>query len=132
MDKIQLAGCVIIKDNAILLLHRIKTNWYELPGGKIDEGEKPEETAVRELQEELLCTVTILKKLGEKDFTDNGYIMGYTWFLAQIDEGEEPQIGEPDKFDNFTYFPIEKLPNLSLSPNMQNLFSELQANKISL
>jgi 8-oxo-dGTP pyrophosphatase MutT (NUDIX family) len=45
MKKITLAGCVILQNSAILLLHRIKTDWYELPGGKINGGETPEETA---------------------------------------------------------------------------------------
>ncbi len=53
MDKIVLAGCIILKGDAILLLNRKKTGWYELPGGKIDENESAEATAIRELKEEL-------------------------------------------------------------------------------
>ena len=38
---IHLAGCVIVENNSILLLHRISKDWYELPGGKIEENETP-------------------------------------------------------------------------------------------
>lgn len=132
MDKRQLAGCVLLKDNKILLLHRIKTDWYELPGGKIDGDETPEETAKRELEEELLCTITIVKKLGAKDFTDNGYVMGYTWFLATILDDQVPEIGEPDKFDKYEYFDLSELSNINLSPNMENLLKEINEKRIIL
>jgi len=31
MTKLRLAGCAILRDKSILLLHRIKTDWYEMP-----------------------------------------------------------------------------------------------------
>lgn len=131
MTKVNLAGCVILQGNAMLLLHRIKRDWYELPGGKIDEGEKPEATAIRELQEELGCTVKIIRKLGGKDFIENGEAKGYTWFLAEI-EKDQPTICEPQTFDKFVYVPIQNLSKYQLSLNMQNFLSELQAGNISL
>lgn len=32
------AGCVIVKVNSILLLHRIDKDWWEVPGGKGEPG----------------------------------------------------------------------------------------------
>ena len=66
MNIIRLAGCVIYnKDKELLLIHRNspkRTQW-ELPGGKIDEGEDPEASAKRELLEELGVEVDLIKKL---------------------------------------------------------------------
>ena len=62
MGKKELAGCVILKENSILLLHRISKDEYELPGGKVDEGETPQETAVRELKEARVADVTKLRR----------------------------------------------------------------------
>jgi 8-oxo-dGTP diphosphatase len=132
MKKITLAGCVILNQDAILLLHRIKKDWYELPGGKIDAGETPRETAKRELLEELQCDVKIIHKIGEKDFKEHGYIMGYIWFLTKIKEGQTPHIGEPDKFSEYKYIPIQLLKNHKLSINMQNFVSELERGRINL
>lgn len=132
MEKVHLAGCVILKDGAILLLHRIKTDWFELPGGKIDGDEKPEDAARRELKEELLCDVTILKKLGKKDFTWNGQIMSYTWFLAEIDDNQFPSIGEADTFKEYKYIDLSSLGNYNLSTNMQNFIAELKSGNIDL
>jgi len=126
MNKINLAGCAIINDsNEILLLHRIKRDWYELPGGKIDQGETPEETVVRELKEELQCDVEIIRQLGNKDFEEEGHVMGYQWFLSRLKEESEPKIGEPDTFDHFKYIPLSELPNYHLSLNMVNFVKEV-------
>lgn len=132
MKKITLAGCAILHKDSILLLHRIKTDWYELPGGKIDAGETPEEAATRELKEELQCDVEIIRRLGEKDFEENGYTMGYIWLLASIKNGQSPSIGEPDKFSGYAYVPLKKLTEHKLSLNMQNFFQALNDKTISL
>jgi ADP-ribose pyrophosphatase YjhB (NUDIX family) len=72
MNKIQniisLAGAVILKDGAILLLHRKTRDCYELPGRKIDDNETPETAAMREVKEELLVDIEIIKKLGTMDY----------------------------------------------------------------
>lgn len=59
------AGVVIMKDNAILLLHRIKNNqeYYCIPGGHVESGESFEEAAVREIFEETTLRVTLKKLL---------------------------------------------------------------------
>jgi len=58
--------------------------------------------------------------------------MEYAWFLARIKNGQIPQIGESEKFDNFKYLSINKLDNYKLSSNMKNLLSELKNGNIVL
>lgn len=132
MRKINLAGCVILNGDKILLLHRKKADWYELPGGKIEDGKQPEIAAKREIKEELLCDVGIIKKIGEKDFEENSNAMGYTWFLAKLRNDQILKLGEPEKFDSFAYLPISNLGSYKLSFNMQNLLSELNSGNIML
>lgn len=125
--KIKLAGCIIKdSDEKILLLHRktpIRDQW-EIPGGKIDEEENPEQTAEREVKEELNIDVEILNKIGEKEFSEDGYIMDYVWYESKIVSGE-PKIME-GKFDEFKYFSIDELKAMEnkLSPNAQNFVQE--------
>ena len=109
----------------MLLLNRKKTGWYELPGGKINEDETPEETAIRELKEELLCDIEIVEKFGEKEFEENGFVMNYHWFIAKVKEGQDPKVGEPEVFDHLKYIPLDTLQDNKLSPNMQNLLKEI-------
>lgn len=44
---------------AVLAAHRMDPSGWELPGGKVEPGETPEEAAVREIGEELGCVVRV-------------------------------------------------------------------------
>jgi 8-oxo-dGTP diphosphatase len=133
---IRLAGCIITdSDGRILLLHRNtpeRTQW-EIPGGKVDDGETPEDTAVRELDEELGVRVTLTRDLGSMGFDEDGHTMEYSWFLADITSGE-PTIREPDLYDWFRYFSPNELRvmYLKLSPNTQNFLGEITAGRITI
>lgn len=123
-----LAGTVIKdKENRILLIHRNteKLKQWELPGGKVEEGECYEETAIRELQEELNIKVRIIKSLGNKIFYENGKEMNYYWYQAEIIQGE-PKIME-SKFDDLKYFSKEDMDKIQeeLSSNMKNLIQTI-------
>lgn len=43
---------IVFEEGKVWLRHNERNEW-ELPGGKMDEGEQPEETVIRELSEEL-------------------------------------------------------------------------------
>ena len=123
---IQLAGAVIYNENnEILLLHRNVPNrvQWELPGGKIEENENPEEAAIRELKEELNINIKIIKFLGSKDFKEDGFTMKYNWFEAKIVNGNLKLMEE--RFDKFKYFSSEELKIINnLSENMKNFIKE--------
>ena len=80
------AAVIIIDKDKILLLHRIKKGkeYYVIPGGTIEEGEKPEETAVREIKEETNLNV----KLGDVFCRVNDFMHNGTYFLAKKFSGE--------------------------------------------
>ena len=58
MDKIirKAVRCYCIKDNKVVTIKykkgHPKEEYYDMPGGKIEEGELPEEAAIREIKEE--------------------------------------------------------------------------------
>ncbi len=127
MPEIILAGCVIIQDNKILLIHRKETDWYEIPGGKVEQGELIEETAKRELKEELSCDVQITNKLGTDDFLYKGRKHTYTWFLANIPDTQTPRIphNEKQKHDHYKFIPLDDLEEYKLSPNVKKFLSRI-------
>lgn len=61
--EINVVGAVVTNDGKILSAQRSESmslpGMWEFPGGKIEPGETPRAALVREMQEELLCTVVI-------------------------------------------------------------------------
>ena len=82
-----LAGCVILRDNRILLVKKKKDWYWKIPSGKIDSGETPEQTAIRETKEETGLDVRLTKKSGECafDFKNRKFLMHA--YFAEITGG---------------------------------------------
>ena len=51
----------VVFDENLVWLRKNERNEWELPGGKIEEGEQPVETVTRELREELGFEVDVIK-----------------------------------------------------------------------
>ena len=80
------AAVIIIDRDRILLLRRIKKGkeYYVIPGGTIEDDEKLEETAVREIKEETNLNV----ELGDVFCRVNDFMHNGTYFLAKKFSGE--------------------------------------------
>jgi len=63
----QRAAAVIFRKNKFLLIHRQKDaeDYYIFPGGGVEDTETPEETIIREINEELNLRIKIARKLFE-------------------------------------------------------------------
>lgn len=61
------SGIVLIQENKVALMERYRAgfHYYIFPGGGVDEGETPEQAAVREAREELGIEVAIKHKVAE-------------------------------------------------------------------
>jgi 8-oxo-dGTP diphosphatase len=132
--KIQLAVCVIADDyGRILLLHRNipgSTQW-ELPGGKVEEGESAAEAALREIDEELGIAVELVRPLAVDVFEDDEHEYECTWFQAVVTQAD-PELHETEKFDDLDYFEVEDLLSLALSTSMQMLLDKIIAGSVAL
>lgn len=130
MEKKELAGCVIVNEQGeLLLIHRRFQDLaqWELPGGKVENGEKHEEAAIRELLEEIGVDVQIIERIGNARFTLNDIDWNYTWFRAEILDDLTPTIKEPDLFDKIQYWPIESLRTRNdISLNVVNLLKAIR------
>jgi 8-oxo-dGTP diphosphatase len=103
---IHLAGGIILdRQGRILLLHRntTKKQHWEIPGGKIEPGEIAEQAVIRELREELGIEVNLIKTLGVKEFNEDDYTINFSWYLAEITDGD-PQVSEAELFDDLQFF----------------------------
>lgn len=59
---VRVAAAIIVKDGRIFATQRGYGNykdWWEFPGGKLEDGETPEEALTREIREELRAEISI-------------------------------------------------------------------------
>lgn len=80
------AGCrgIVIKDSLMLISHELRTGWYLIPGGGLEDGETAEECCAREIREEtgyLVKPVSHLLTIHEY-YEEYKYVSDY--FLCEI------------------------------------------------
>lgn len=95
--RINVVGAVLTQGTKILAAQRGEgmslSGMWEFPGGKIEEGETPQEALRRELEEELLCSAEIGEKLETTEYEyDFGIVILTTFFGTIVDN--EPTLTE--------------------------------------
>ena len=92
-----LFGAVIVRNDEIFCAQRglggSLGGMWEFPGGKIESGETPRQALEREIQEELLCTVTVADEVVTTTYEYDFGIVTLTTFYCELVDGE-PQLTE--------------------------------------
>lgn len=90
--------CYLIKEDKVVATKykegNKKSGYYEIPGGKIEEGEIPEQTAIREMKEETGVTVKNLKYKGNMIIEYPNRIFDFDVFITNESEGEPQEFEE--------------------------------------
>jgi 8-oxo-dGTP diphosphatase len=115
-------ACALINEYGKVLINerpvgKDYAGYWEFPGGKVDEGETPEEAIIRELKEEINIDVTgsCLAPLSftEKQY-DNYYVVVLLYVCRRwnghIMPMEEQELAwvSPKEIDNFNLLPADK------------------------
>ena len=131
--RLQLSGCVVINDNEeLLLLWKRKHQHYEFPGGKVEEGESFEETALRECKEELGVDVTIIRYIGYEKFEIDGKTFQSHEYLGIIKGNQVPKVNEPEIFERLFWLPMRKYKDYNCAPNVKVFCQKYIDGKIEL
>jgi 8-oxo-dGTP pyrophosphatase MutT (NUDIX family)/ribosomal protein S18 acetylase RimI-like enzyme len=108
---------IVFEDGKIWLRRNQRGNW-ELPGGKLDPGEQPEQTVEREIREELGVKVRVGSVVSNYIHTINGSIdeargvlivMYECSFVERVGEPEHEGEAGPATFKQFSLEEIDEL-----------------------
>lgn len=90
MKNIRVAAAVIRKDDKIFATQRgygeFKDGW-EFPGGKIEEGETPEQALTREIREELNTEIQVGERIDTIEYDYPKFHLSMDCFWCEIVQG---------------------------------------------
>lgn len=126
---IKVVGAIIENENNEVLCALRSTkmslpNLWEFPGGKIEKGESLADAIIREIKEELCCTVSFIDVFNENTHEYNNFIVNLTTARCKLVEGQ-PTANEHDKL---IWLSKENLTSLNWAPAdipaVEQLFKE--------
>ncbi len=109
---------IVFENNKVWLRWNERKEW-ELPGGKLDLGEQPEQTVAREMREELGVDVRVDEPVAtylytitaSSDEANGVFVVCYSCqFQQRIGDVEHEGEAGPSKFEQFTLEQIAGLP----------------------
>lgn len=114
---IKVVAGILKKDDKILIARKREgkplAGLWEFPGGKIEEGETPEESLVRELMEEMEIKISVKDYVGKSIYDyGNGKVIELLGYTAEIIEGN---IVLTDH-DKYIWVALSEINNYSLAP----------------
>lgn len=113
---IKVVAAIIQKDNKIIIAKRMANKsmggFWEFPGGKIEPGETPEESIVRELQEEMNISIKVEKYVGESIYDYGNIVICLLGYLASIKNGDIIL----KEHDEYKWLTLEEISKFKLAP----------------
>lgn len=119
MKQIEVVAAIIRRDDKIFATQRGYGNWkdwWEFPGGKVEQGETPEEALKREIREELSADISVDQFFCTVDYDYPAFHITMHCYLCQL-ISEAPHLNEHeaarwlkmDELDSVKWLPADVL-----------------------
>ena len=127
MKTIQVVAAIIIKENEVFATQRGYGDWkgwWEFPGGKIEEGECPQEALKREIREELEAEISVGELLDTVEWDYPTFHLSMQCYVCSL-ESENVRLNEHESsawLKKNTLNSVQWLPaDLALLPKIAEL-----------
>ena len=118
MNHIEVAAAIIRKEDKVFATQRGYgewKDWWEFPGGKIEQGETPEEALKREISEELSAEINVDELFSTVDYdypkfhlTMHCYLCTLQTNAMHLNEHESARWLAKDELDSVKWLPADK------------------------
>lgn len=136
MQVINVVAAIIKENNKVFITQRghgeFKGKW-EFPGGKVEEGETPEEAVVREIKEELKSIVKVERFYDEINDKHDDKVFNVKFFICSLVSGEleltehlASKWVEPSEIDEKDFMEADKTVLDNLKNNKFKAFGSLR------
>lgn len=91
MKTIKVVAAIIRKENSVFATQRgygDYKDWWEFPGGKVEEGETPERALIREIREELDSDIIVEKFLTTVEHDYPGFHLSMDCYWCRVQSGK--------------------------------------------
>jgi 8-oxo-dGTP diphosphatase len=91
MKTIKVVAAIIRKENSVFATQRgygDYKDWWEFPGGKVEEGETPERALIREIKEELDSDIIVEKFLTTVEHDYPKFHLSMDCFWCRVQSGK--------------------------------------------
>ena len=117
MKQIEVVAAIIRKGDKVFATQRGYGEWkdyWEWPGGKVEEGESPEQALIREIREELSTEISVDKFLHTVEWDYPKFHLTMHCFVCSL-TGEAPHLNEheaarwlgSDELDSVHWLPAD-------------------------
>lgn len=117
MKTINVVAAIIIKDNRVFATQRgygeFKDGW-EFPGGKVEQGEAPENAIVREIKEELDTTIEVKEYFDTVEYDYPNFHLSMKCYICTVVSGklellehEAAKWLDKDSLDSVAWLPAD-------------------------
>mgnify|MGYP001309531821 CR=1 FL=1 len=87
-------------------------NYWEFPGGKIEEGETPQEALAREIDEEFNCSIEVGEKVEDTTYEYEKVIVRLETYMAKLIKGQPIALEHADT----KWVPRKEMSKLNFAP----------------
>ena len=134
MNKILVVGAIIHHSDKFLIVQRsldptdLQPGLWEFPGGKVEDGESPEDCLKREMKEEFEIDVSVGESLGESVYHYRHGSIKLLAFRTYWDRGSI----SPKYHDDFRWVTLDEINSYDFAPADIPFVEKLRSGEIEL